>query len=80
MAVIIVKNSAFGVLLTQMCLFENKCIHNRSLFGMDFGLQKYLFENEPGLAVIVIGARYQSMMIQFIDCYPWNHKNRSFHV
>ena len=64
---LIAKIAAFGVRRTHMWLSKNKCIHNVSLFGVDFWLEASLdlFENEAGQAVTVTGVRYRNMITQF---------------
>ena len=46
---------------------RNKCNHDVSLFGGDFGdiIGLFLFENAVGQAITVNGARYRDTIIQF---------------
>ena len=61
MALLIVKIAVFR--RTHMWLAKNKCIHNVSLFGADFGQKaSFFFENEASQAATVNGVRYRDMI------------------
>ena len=63
MALLITKMAMFGIRKTHVWLTENKCTHNVSLFGADFGQEgPYFFEND---VATVNDARYRDMITQF---------------
>ena len=60
---LIVKIASCGVERIHMRLSKNKCIHDVSLFGADFGLEASLNEAVP--SVTVTGVPYRDMIKEF---------------